>query len=483
MKTHLANILEQAAGRRVLCVGDVMLDRFVYGTVDRISPESPVPVLRKTRTAEMPGGAGNVARNMAAMGLNVTLIGIVGEDEDGTRLADLLDRHSNIQSEFISSASFQTVVKTRFVSSNQQLLRVDTESEHALPTNAEAELIAAITKSAFECEAIIVSDYSKGSITPSTFKACIDSAKANGIPVLVDPKSRDLSVYAGADLIKPNAAELGAATQLPVLTDEDVEIALSAAQSGLPDCRIVVTRAGKGMSWIESGEMHHRRGVAKQVFDVSGAGDTSMAAITVGVVGGASLSDAVSLAVTASGLAVAKVGTAAVDADEILSALEPGYHHLRAPVLSTEGAEAQVQSWKAAGLSVGFTNGCFDILHPGHLALLEEARSRCDRLIVAINTDASVARLKGPDRPVNKQQDRARMLAGIGAVDLVTTFDEDTPEALIGALLPDLLVKGGDYTVETIVGAKTVMANGGEVHIVKLIEGQSTTAILARTRA
>jgi len=482
MRQHLADIISKARGRRVLCVGDVMLDRFVYGTVDRISPESPVPVLRKVSTVEMPGGAGNVARNMAAMGLDVVIAGCIGDDEEGKVLEALLDSHERIETRLAKVSSLETVVKTRFVASNQQLLRVDSEASPPKLGVSEAVLISAIKKAAKSCAAIIVSDYAKGAVTTATFQACREAAREDSIPLLVDPKSPDLSVYEGADLIKPNASELARASGLPTSSDDQVEVALKAAAVLLPGTSIVVTRAGKGMSWIENSAIAHKRGEAKQVFDVSGAGDTSMGALALGIVAGASLADSVSLAVTASGLAVAKTGTATVDAEEILTALDPTYHHLRAPILSARDAQAQVRTWKAAGLRVGFTNGCFDILHPGHLALLEEARSLCDRLIVAINTDASVKRLKGDSRPINSELDRARMLAGIGAVDAVTLFAENTPEELIKALIPDLLVKGGDYTVETIVGASFVQANGGDIHIVKLVDGQSTTAILERSK-
>lgn len=482
MSESLSAVIDRARGARVLCIGDVMLDRFVYGTVDRISPESPVPVMRKARTVEMPGGAGNVARNMAAMGLGVVLIGCIGEDDDGQRLDALLSGQPGIEARLVRSSTMPTVVKSRFVASNQQLLRVDTEAAHPALGIAEAVLSNAIAKAASGCKAIIVSDYAKGTISAGTFAACRAAAEAQAIPLLVDPKSTDLTVYAGATLVKPNAAELASATGLPTSEDTDVERALGRASELLPGSQIVVTRAGKGMSWFEAGRVSHRRGEAKQVYDVSGAGDTSMAAIALGIAGGAGLADSVALAVIASGLAVAKTGTASVDADEIRSALDPYYHHLRAPVLSPAAADTLVRSWKDAGLKVGFTNGCFDILHPGHLTLLEEARSRCDRLIVAINADASVKRLKGEGRPVNSEADRARMLAAISAVDAVTVFAEDTPAGLIALLRPDLLVKGGDYTPETIVGADQVRADGGEVHIVGLVDGQSTTAIIERSK-
>lgn len=482
MKQHLGELIEQAQGKKVLCVGDIMLDKFVYGVVDRISPESPVPVLCKTSVVEMPGGAGNVARNMAAMGLQVRLVGCVGEDSDGQSLSRLLAEDTRIDAHLAISSENATIVKTRYVANNQQLLRVDAEMLQPTIGLAEAVVCSAIKKASADCCLIIVSDYAKGTVTPLTFDACLQAGQQHDIPVLVDPKSRDFSVYTGAQLIKPNTAELAKATSLPAATDQDIEAALAEASHVVPGTDIIVTRAGKGMSWIEDGKVFHRRGEARQVFDVSGAGDTSMAAISLGLAGGGTLEDAVALAVTASGLAVAKTGTATVEAHELKGAIDPAHDHLRSPVLSHDAIARQVQTWKASGLKVGFTNGCFDILHSGHLKVLNEARARCDRLVVAINTDASVSRLKGPSRPINTEADRALLLSSMATVDAVTMFDHDTPEALIKMLLPDLLVKGGDYSANDVVGASVVSDNGGEVHIVDLVKDRSTTAIIKRSR-
>ncbi len=482
MDTRLFSILDNAEDKTILCVGDVMLDRFVYGAVDRISPESPVPVLRKSSVSEMPGGAGNVARNMASMGLNVIVIGCVGEDEDGAHLRAALANETRIDARLAQSSTLRTIVKTRFVASNQQLLRVDTEDTNPDIGPVAAIIASAVLKAAREANAIVVSDYAKGCITPAVFNACKAAASENTIPLLVDPKSRDLTAYLGATIVKPNAQELSLATGLPCGSDPEIEAALLKVEEYLPGSQVVVTRAQKGMSWTDNGNVSHRRGEARQVYDVSGAGDTSMAAIALGIVSGGRLDEAVELAVAASGVAVGKTGTATVDAAEIRHALDHQSVEMRAPVLQGADLLGQIHAWKAAGLKVGLTNGCFDILHPGHLALLEEARSNCDRLIVAINADESVTRLKGEGRPVNSERDRALMLSALSAVDAVTVFPEDTPAALIVSVLPDLLVKGGDYTLETIIGADTVISNGGEVHIVKLVEGQSTTSILARSK-
>jgi D-beta-D-heptose 7-phosphate kinase/D-beta-D-heptose 1-phosphate adenosyltransferase len=477
----ISGILTKAQDTHVVCIGDLMLDRYVYGSVSRVSPEAPVPVLRKARTVEMPGGAGNVARNLAALGVKTTMLGCVGDDEAGRTVEALMRAHGLIDSKLVTASSLQTVVKSRFVASNQQLLRVDTEDSPPDIGAAGAVLAAAVEKLSGDASAIIVSDYAKGCITPLVFQACVRAAKAAGIPLLVDPKSEDLSDYAGASLVKPNAGELAAATGLATDTDQEIETALQACERTLPGSQIVVTRAGKGMSWLSGSELAHVHGRARQVFDVSGAGDTSMAALATGLATGAELKDAVDLAVIASGLVVGKTGTATIDQEEILRAIAGGAGGASSQVLGRNAIADQVRLWKSERLRVGFTNGCFDILHPGHLSVLEEARSKCDRLVVAINTDASVARLKGQNRPVNTEADRANLLAGLSAVDAVTAFDEDTPQALVDLLVPDLLVKGGDYRPEDVVGADTVRANGGEVLIVPLLQGKSTTSIIARS--
>lgn len=480
----LPGLIRAAAGKRVVCVGDVMLDRFVYGAVTRISPEAPVPVMRRAREAAMPGGAGNVARNLASLGLSACLLGVVGDDAEGRELAELLGSIDGIEADLIAMRGRGTTLKTRFVAGGQQLLRVDAEDTAAIDSNAEAELIAALHHEVPTAAVIILSDYAKGTVTDGVIAAALDAGKAHNVPVIADPKGRDFMRYGAVDLIKPNASELSQALDLPVETDRQTEAALTAAQSFLPAKAIVVTRAAKGMSYAAGGEApQHCSGQAREVYDVSGAGDTCIAALALGLAGGGGLPEAVQLAIAASGIAVGKAGTATVSAAELETALQMGLRNGGVSYLSLEAAKAQVETWRDAGLTVGFTNGCFDILHPGHLRVLEEAKARCGRLVVGLNSDASVTRLKGPARPVNDAESRARVLSGLSAVDAVVVFGEDTPEALIAALQPDLLVKGGDYSIETIVGADIVQARGGTVHIVPLVDGQSTTAAIERARA
>ena len=302
--------------------------------------------------------------------------------------------------------------------------------------------------------------------------------------MIVDPKGRDFARYGAVDVIKPNSGELSAAVDLPTETDRDIEAALIAALEKCSAKAIVVTRAAKGMSCVaRGGNVEHYRGEARDVYDVSGAGDTSIASLSLGIASCVSLADSVKLAIAASGLAVGKFGTATVTADEVLTAIRIGLNSGGLAHTPLADMVVQVNAWRDAGFAIGFTNGCFDILHPGHLKVLEEAKARCGRLIVGLNSDASVARLKGPNRPVNDAASRARVLKGLSAVDAVVVFEEDTPAELISALSPDLLVKGGDYSVETIVGAQDVIRKGGAVHIVPLVEGQSTTAAIARAKS
>ncbi|HPE48670.1 MAG TPA: D-glycero-beta-D-manno-heptose-7-phosphate kinase [Hyphomonas sp.] len=483
-RSSLIGLISAGAGKRVVCVGDVMLDRFVYGQVMRISPEAPVPIMRRTREASMPGGAGNVARNLASLGVRTSLIGVVGDDAEGRELAELLGALDDVEADLIAMRGRPTTLKTRFVAGGQQLLRVDAEETSMIGKATEAELIASIMDDAAHANLIILSDYAKGAITDKVIEAALQAGERYSIPVIADPKGRDFKRYGAVDLLKPNGHELAHAFGVPAESDQDVSGALKTAINMLPAKAIVVTRAAKGMSFISrGGKVVHRAGKAREVYDVSGAGDTSIAALALGLAAGGTIEQAVDLAIAASGIAVGKSGTATVSAAELRSALEMGLDNGGVSHVPLDTAISQVSAWRDAGLTVGFTNGCFDILHPGHLKVLEEAKARCGRLIVGLNSDASVRRLKGPTRPVNDAESRARVLSGLSAVDAVVVFEEDTPAALIDALQPDLLVKGGDYTIETIVGADTVLARGGTVHIVPTVDGQSTTAAIARAKA
>ncbi len=473
---ELQALLERVRGIRVACVGDLMLDRYVYGEVERISPEAPIPILKTRRRVAMPGGVGNVARNVAALGGLARLGAVAGRDAAGDELAALIAVEPGIEDSVERRDGVTTIVKTRFVAAGQQLLRQDEEEQAFMATETDAFT---------DVSAILLSDYAKGVVSDLVIAQALTSAAVSGAPVVVDPKGRDFARYGAVDLIKPNAGELAAATGLPTGTDAEVEAALTALLATIPARAVVVTRAGKGMSLMRrGGEVRHFPGRAREVFDVSGAGDTGLAALGLAMGAGTSLETAVELAILASGVVVGKAGTATVSPAELIDA-EMSQHAAgaHAKVMPLEELAHVVEGWKRQGLKVGFTNGCFDILHRGHVAYLAQARSWCDRLVVALNTDASVRRLKGEGRPINDLDSRAVVIGGLGSVDRVTSFDDPTPLALIERLRPDVLIKGADYTREGVVGGDLVESWGGEVRLATFEDGYSTTRTIEKMRA
>jgi D-beta-D-heptose 7-phosphate kinase/D-beta-D-heptose 1-phosphate adenosyltransferase len=477
----LQHLLELVPGRRVLCVGDLMVDRFVYGNVTRVSPEAPIPVLARTRELVMLGGAGNVARNVAALGGSVALVGLIGGDAEANEAQRLVGEEPNVEGYLVTDATRPTTLKTRFISSGQQLLRVDAEESRPVTAECEQRLVRTIRDAADGAGVILLSDYGKGVVTDAVIAACHDAAR-NGAKVVVDSKARSFARYGDIDLVKPNALELSVATDLPTETDAQVEAALSRALELWATKSVLVTRAAKGISLAVRGEpVRHFPTVAREVFDSSGAGDTTLAALGLALASGVSIEEAIAFAMLASGVAVEKAGTDTVSPDELVEAVIAA--HLapsEAKVATVQRMVDEVARWRAKGLRVGFTNGCFDILHKGHVAYLAQARAWCDRLIVGLNSDSSVRALKGEGRPVNDLESRALVLAGLGSVDLVVPFDEATPVKLIEAARPDVLIKGADYAEDEVVGGDLVKAWGGEVKLAPIVEGYSTTAAIAR---
>ena len=477
----LQQICLSAPQLKLLCVGDIMLDRFVYGRVNRISPEAPIPVLFQTSASSMPGAVGNVARNVASLGAHCQIVSVVGEDDIAKELTEILGSSPELDSSIICSPDRNTTLKVRYISSGQQLLRVDQENTDKLSLQAESELVASILKSAQHANVILLSDYAKGVVTDAVIQACLMASEKYEIPLIVDPKGLNFEKYGAAALIKPNVSELSAYLNMPLGSDEEVETGLQAALKKLHVDAILLTRSEKGLSFLKrGGEIHHFPAEKREVFDVSGAGDTSLAALGIALGSGATLSAAAQFALIASGLAVGKAGTAVVALDEMSAAIRQKQTERREDL--SQPIDELVRKWREHGLSVGFTNGCFDILHAGHLSALEFAASHCDRLIVGLNSDASVTRLKGPERPINSEDDRALLLRGLKVVDAVEVFSEDTPLELIRKLQPDVLVKGGDYSPDTIVGADIVQARGGRVVIAPIVEGRSTTNIIEKSR-
>ncbi len=477
---QLAQSLGRIAGAKVLVVGDIMLDRYVYGEAERISPEAPVAVLLIGRQSEMLGGAGNVTRNIAALGASPLCIGLVGGDAAGDAVARLLAEIAP-DSILVADPARPTTQKTRFVAGAQQMMRADQERAEPVSGAIELKIVAAIAAAAAP-DAIVLSDYGKGVLTDAVIAASLEAARRRGIPVLVDPRGRDFSVYRGAAIVTPNRKELHEAASLPTSSDAEIERAARHIQVRCGIAAVLATRGAQGMTLLlPDGAIHHIAAEAREVFDVSGAGDTVIAAAAAGLAGGVPLLDAVRIANAAAGIVVGKAGTAVAHPEEIAAALnaEDG-RATGGKMLGRARAAERIAIWRHQKRRIGFTNGCFDLLHPGHLHLLAQARAACDRLVVGLNSDSSARRLKGAGRPVQDEATRAAMLAALPEVDLVTVFDEDTPAALIETLHPDALIKGGDYAPHEVVGAEFVRAYGGQVVIVALLPGHSTSATVEK---
>ncbi len=469
-------------GARVLCVGDVMLDRFLYGHVDRVSPEAPIPVLRVDREASMLGGAGNVARNLVALGAHPTFVSVVGDDAAGHEVSRLVGALETVEPHLLVDRGRPTTIKTRYVAGSQQLLRADHETTAPVSAAVAADIVRLATDAIGDCRVVVLSDYAKGVLTAEVVSAIVAKAKAAGVPVVVDPKGRDFARYRGADLLTPNRRELAEATQMPVGDDAQI---VDAARSLILRCAVagvLATRGGEGMTLVTAaGAISHLPSVAREVFDVSGAGDTALATFAAAVGAGVEWATAARLANITAGIVVGKTGTAVATPAEIARVLRHRDDDMAEDtIVSAADAMARVEGWRRQKLRVGFTNGCFDLLHPGHVSLLGQARAACDRLVVGLNSDESTRRLKGPTRPVQNETARSAVLAALASVDLVVVFGEDTPMTLIEALRPDVLVKGADYTMEKVVGADFVRAYGGRVALADLSPGHSTTATIEK---
>jgi D-beta-D-heptose 7-phosphate kinase/D-beta-D-heptose 1-phosphate adenosyltransferase len=480
--------LSQAIARQtVLCVGDLMLDEFVYGEVSRISPEAPAPVIAVQRSEINIGGAGNVARNIASLGARCIFVGLVGQDDAGAQLEAELAREGGIESVLVADPSRPTTRKVRFVSEHfsTHMLRADWERAAPAAGTIEQQLIDAIVPQIDRADIVLLSDYAKGVLTARVIRNVIDAARKRNKRVIVDPKSANFAIYRGATLLTPNRKEFSEATRSRAETEQEIA---SAAQDAiqLADCEaILVTQSERGMTLVpRQGEAIHVPAYPVKVRDVSGAGDTVVAVLAVALAAHAGWEDALRMASAAAAVAVSKKGTASVTASELRRKILPhAFLAAEEKIVATPGdLDRHLADWRRQGLRIGFTNGCFDILHPGHVKVLTAARAACDRLVVGLNSDASVKRLKGDSRPVQDEQARAEVLAALEAVDLVAIFEEDTPIRLIAAVKPSVLVKGGDYTREQVVGYEIVEAAGGVVMLVDILQGFSTTALVDRAR-
>ena len=467
---------------RVLCLGDVMLDEFVYGEANRLSPEAPIPVLKVRHRTLMPGGAGNLVRNITTLGAVGTLIGLVGKDDMAVRLRQEIEELDRFRAHLIPCPDRVTTIKTRYVVGGQQMLRTDVEN--SAPVEGElAERVLAIFESELEhTDIVVLSDYAKGLLSDAVVRPAIELAVSRGKPVIADPKSMDFSRYSGVEVLLPNASELSAATGLPCATDEEAAIAALAARRDAGLENLLVTRSRRGMTLARTdGSVTHLPARAREVHDVSGAGDTVAATMAVALAAGIELEDAAKIANVAAGLVVAKLGTATVYPRDIVAEIhKTDMIAVCGEIVTLNQCIEVIDQWRAQDLKIGFTNGCFDLVHPGHISLLSQAKAACDRLIVGLNSDSSARGLKGPGRPVQSEKARSIVLASLSAVDLVILFDDETPMRLIEAIRPDVLVKGADYKHDQVVGADLVTGYGGEVVLAQIQDGYSTTSTIAR---
>jgi len=479
--------IERVSEQTVLCVGDLMLDEFVYGEVSRVSPEAPVPVIAAVRDEKVIGGAGNVARNLASLGARCLFVGVIGADETGNAIKSAFGQFRKvIEPHLVVDRSRPTTRKVRFVSEHYSthLLRADWETARPVAADVEEEVADLVAAMLPRVGAVVISDYAKGMLTPRVIRAAIDGARKLGKPVVVDPKALDYAVYRGATMITPNRKELAEATRRPVASHAEIAAAATELGRMVASQAVLVTLSEDGMLLAAEGAAPvHVPAYAVRIRDVSGAGDTVAAVLAALLAVGADFESAMRAANAAASVVVGKRGTATVSAMELRGRILPSAALAAEEKIAFDWAVAdeRVRAWCAQGLRVGFTNGCFDILHPGHVTVLTKARAECDRLVVGLNGDASVHRLKGEGRPIQDAHARANVLAALEAVDLVVLFDEDTPLELIRRLQPSVLVKGGDYRKEDVVGRDVVEAAGGEVILVDLVPGHSTTGIVRRS--
>jgi len=479
----MSSYLDSLSDYRVAVVGDVMLDCYLSGTVSRISPEAPVPVMRVTDEHSVPGGAANVAANLASLGLKVNLVGLAGQDGARDELIALLARMGDIDCTGIAAVpGRRTTRKLRVIGAHQQIVRVDHEDAIPCSADVEAGFIEVIGGAVASADVVVLSDYGKGVCSDRAIRTVIERAQAAGKKVLVDPKRTDLSIYRGAFVITPNRKELSDATGLPCESDEEAAAAVARAQA-MCGANILLTRSEKGMSFFPvEGAPFHLSTVAQDVFDVSGAGDTVVAVLAAAIAADMPIRDGMRMANHAAGIVVSKLGTASVTREELAASLlaESTTSDINdGRLLSRDDAVALRWAWAREKLTVGLANGCFDLIHPGHVSLIGQAAASCDRLIMALNSDASVRRLKGPSRPIQDEAARAAVMGAIKGVAAVVLFDEDTPLELIGALQPDVLIKGSDYTIDRVVGADIVQQRGGRVVLADLMAGQSTSRLVA----
>lgn len=466
---------------KALVIGDLMLDEYLWGKTERISPEAPVQVVDVQSEEIRLGGAGNVVNNLVAIGCTVAVCSVIGDDDSGELLRRIFQEKGVDTSALFSEPGRRTGKKSRVVASHQQIVRIDRETRASISSESESSIINNISSRAAEYDVLVVSDYLKGVLTNRVLEAIISAGRSAGVPVVVDPKGSDYAKYSGATIITPNRKEAEQASGIKIADDLSLKAAADRLLDQLDLSALLITRSEAGMSLFrKNGATLHIPTVAREVYDVSGAGDTVLALLSLGIAAGMSMDDAAALANTAAGIAVGKLGTSTVSPAEIMAEVARGHLDSDNKIKNLDTLVTIVEAERVRGRKIAFTNGCFDLLHVGHVKYLQKARSFGDLLIMGLNSDASIRRLKGEKRPLIGQDERAHILAALDCIDYVVIFDEDTPLNLISALKPDILVKGGDYTLDGVVGREIVEAAGGRVELVQFVDGKSTTNIIEK---
>jgi D-beta-D-heptose 7-phosphate kinase / D-beta-D-heptose 1-phosphate adenosyltransferase len=480
-RKDVESLFNGAGDVSLLVVGDLMLDEYLWGKAERISPEAPVQVVEVTGEDLRLGGAGNVINNLVALGCRVVACSVIGGDDNGALLHHAFTGKGVDVSGVFQDPLRATTRKTRVVAANQQIVRIDRESREGICGKFEERILEFVSERADRFKAILISDYGKGVLTQKILDGIISVGRRLNVPVVVDPKGRDYGKYNGASILTPNRKEAEIAAGITILDEESL---MAAARKLLVDVdldALLITRSEQGMSlFLRRGETVHIPTLAREVFDVTGAGDTVLAVMGLALACGREYADAAQLANVAAGIAVGKVGTSTVSPEEIIDAVAHGHRDSETKIKNLDVMAAIVAAQKAKGKRVVFTNGCFDLLHAGHVKYLQRARSFGDLLVLGLNSDASVRRLKGDKRPLINEAERGHLLSALDCVDYVVIFQEDTPIKLIAALKPDVLVKGGDYTPDTVVGKDIVESYGGRVELVEFVDGKSTTHIIEK---
>ena len=479
MSDHLINVVKNkflSSKKACLVIGDLMLDQYIFGDVNRLSPEAPVPIIKKNKHHNRIGGAGNVALNLIGLGIKPLLVGSIGNDDNGKILSSLIKKH-NLSIKGLIKENGQTTTKTRVMAGHHQIVRIDEDQISFGPNEANIKKIIKYINSDLSC--IVISDYNKGFLSASFLKKIIQQANREKIPVLIDPKGKDASKYAGATLITPNKKEAMELTGLTNFDNDLINTALKKISKNYKIKSIVMTQGEDGITHITQKKIDaYPTAISKQVYDVSGAGDTVIATLASCIIANLDLSDSFKLANLAAGIVISKLGTVPISREELLDEMESNLNGQKNKIFSLKELLLKISGLRAKGQTIGFTNGCFDILHSGHVTYLEKAKSQVDYLILGLNSDSSIKTIKGKNRPIVSEADRARVLCALESIDAVIIFNESTPIKLIKEIKPDVLIKGNDYTPKSVVGAKEIKKWEGKLYLVPLLEGKSSSKII-----